>query len=60
MSKTISTKGMSEEAWLKQRRSSIGGSDAAALLGKSKYKVYGPDLPDIPNQIESSEDNRGI
>ena len=37
MSKTISTKGMSEEAWLKQRRSSIGGSDAAALLGKSKY-----------------------
>lgn len=28
---------MSEQEWLEQRRSSIGGSDAAALLGKSKY-----------------------
>jgi len=38
MSNSIDTKDMTEQEWLKQRMSSIGGSDAADLLGKSKYK----------------------
>lgn len=32
-----STLGMSREAWLSARQGSIGGSDAAAILGLSKY-----------------------
>lgn len=34
----IDTKSMSEEDWLKQRRNSIGGSDAGAILGFNKYE----------------------
>lgn len=33
----ISTKNMSREEWLAKRRETIGGSDAGALLGFSKY-----------------------
>lgn len=33
----VSTKHMSREEWLERRRMSIGGSDAAAVLGLSKY-----------------------
>lgn len=33
----VSTKEMSREDWLKARNGTIGGSDAAALLGLSKY-----------------------
>lgn len=33
----ISTKGMSREEWLEQRRQGIGGSDAAAILGLSPF-----------------------
>lgn len=38
MSEQISTKGMSREAWLKIRRKSIGGSDAAAIIGLNRYQ----------------------
>ena len=34
---SISTKGMSREEWLAQRRKTIGGSDAAAIIGLSRY-----------------------
>lgn len=34
----IDTKHMSEKEWLKQRRNSLGGSDAGALLGFNKYE----------------------
>ena len=34
----ISTKDMSHDEWLQARNKSIGGSDAAAVLGLSKYK----------------------
>lgn len=37
MNKTISTVGMSREEWLEIRRGSIGGSDAAAIVGLSKW-----------------------
>lgn len=33
----VSTKGMNREAWLKQRRKGIGGSDAAKVLGISRW-----------------------
>lgn len=34
----VSTKDMSREAWLEARRKSIGGSDAACILGLNEYK----------------------
>ena len=37
MIKTVSTKDMPREIWLEHRRKSIGGSDAAALLGLNPY-----------------------
>lgn len=37
--KQISTKGMSREDWLAQRRKTIGGSDAAAIVGLSHYST---------------------
>lgn len=52
----VSTKGMAREAWLEARRGSLGGSDAAAVLGlnpyASPYSVWAektgrvPDKPD--------------
>lgn len=33
----VSTKGMTREAWLEARRGSLGGSDAAAVLGVNPY-----------------------
>ena len=35
--KKVSTKGMSREAWLEQRRKTIGGSDAAGIVGLPKW-----------------------
>ena len=34
---TVSTAGMSREEWLAERRKSIGGSDAAAIVGLSRW-----------------------
>ena len=36
--KVVSTVGMSREVWLKYRQAGLGGSDASAVLGVSKYK----------------------
>lgn len=58
----ISTVGMSREEWLEHRRRTIGGSDAAAIVGLSKWatpltvymdkKGLSPDKPDsIPMRI---------
>ena len=38
MVKKISTKNMSREDWLKERKKGIGGSDVACVLGLNKYK----------------------
>lgn len=35
--KRVSTLGMSREEWLEKRKGSIGGSDAAAILGISRF-----------------------
>ena len=37
--KRVSTKGMSREDWLAQRRKTVGGSDAAAIVGLSRYST---------------------
>lgn len=37
--KRISTVGMSREEWLERRRHTIGGSDAAGIVGLSKYST---------------------
>lgn len=34
----ISTRGMSREEWLEERRKSLGGSDMGAVLGLNKYR----------------------
>ena len=38
MVKKISTKNMSREDWLRERKKGIGGSDVACVLGLNKYK----------------------
>lgn len=52
----ISTKGMSREDWLFERKGGIGGSDAGAIIGvnpyRSPYSVWADKLgklPDIPD-----------
>lgn len=54
--KRIPTIGMSREEWLEHRRNSIGGSDAAAIIGlnawSSPYRVWADKtgrLPDTPD-----------
>lgn len=53
----ISTRGMSREKWLEERRKGIGGSDAAAVAGLSRYRtpiqVYMEKLGMIDPQEES-------
>lgn len=60
MKKLKSTKGMSHAEWLSWRRSGIGGSDAAALVGLSSwaspFTVYADKLGLLPEQ----EDNEAM
>lgn len=54
----IPTVGMSREEWLEQRRKSIGGSDAAAIVGLSKwaspYSVWAEKTGRLP-EVEDTE-----
>lgn len=54
----IPTAGMSREEWLEQRRKSIGGSDAAAIVGLSKwsspYSVWAEKTGRLP-EVEDTE-----
>ena len=34
----ISTRGMSREEWLEERKKSLGGSDMGAVLGLNRYR----------------------
>ncbi len=53
----ISTKGMSREAWLERRRKTIGGSDAAAIVGLSKwaspFSVFCDKTGRLPNKPDT-------
>ena len=52
--KRVSTLGMSREEWLEKRKGSIGGSDAAAILGISRfatpYTVWADKTGRLPRQ----------
>lgn len=53
----ISTIGMSREEWLQHRRNSIGGSDAAAIVGmnpwSSPYSVWADKLGKLPEKEDT-------
>ncbi|MGN1307809.1 MAG: YqaJ viral recombinase family protein [Faecousia sp.] len=53
----VSTKGMAREAWLEARRGSLGGSDAAAVLGvnpyASPYSVWAEKTGRVPDKPDS-------
>lgn len=53
----ISTLNMSRAAWLEQRRKTIGGSDAAAIIGlnpwESAYSVWADKLGMLPEKEET-------
>lgn len=59
----VSTKGWSREKWLEARRHSIGGSDAAAILGLSKwsspYSVWADKTGRLPEQEETEAMRQG-
>lgn len=59
----ISTAGMSREDWLAVRRGSLGGSDAAAILGlnpySSPYKVWADKLGLLPEQLDNEAMRQG-
>lgn len=54
--KRVSTLGMSREAWLEHRRKSIGGSDAAAIIGLSSYATPYTVWADKTGRLPASED----
>lgn len=56
----ISTKGMSRAEWLVRRRDTIGGSDAAALVGMSKYATPYTVWADKTNRLPEQEDNEAM
>lgn len=53
----VSTKGMAREKWLELRRGSLGGSDAAAVLGvnpyASPYSVWAEKTGRLPDQPDN-------
>lgn len=60
----VSTKDLSREAWLQKRREGIGGSDAAGILGYSRYAspygVWAEKLGyDNPDAIENEAMRQG-
>ena len=59
----ISTIGMSREDWLTQRRNSIGGSDAAGIVGLSKwaspYSVWAEKTGRVPEKEDTEAMRQG-
>lgn len=56
---TISTVKMSREEWLEERRKSIGGSDAAAVIGMSRFASPYTVWMDKTGRLPEKEDTRG-
>ena len=56
----VSTVGMSNEAWLTQRRKTIGGSDAAAIVGLSKWASPFSVWADKTGRVPAKEDNEAM
>ena len=59
----ISTKDMSHEQWLEERRNAIGGSDAPSVIGvnpySSPYAVYCDKLGMLPAKEENEAMRQG-
>lgn len=56
----ISTVGMSREEWLERRRKTIGGSDAAAIVGLSKYSSPFSVWCDKTGRVPDKPDNEAM
>ncbi len=56
----ISTKGMPHEEWLEHRRKRIGGSDAPAIIGMSKYSSPYTIWADKLGKLPPKEDNEAM
>lgn len=59
----VSTVGMTRDEWLQQRRKSIGGSDAAGIIGLSKwsspYSVWADKTGRLPDKPDSEAMRQG-
>lgn len=60
MIKQVSTKGMTREQWLDIRRKSIGGSDAAAIVGLNPYSSPFSVWADKRGMLPPVEDNEAM
>ena len=58
--KKISTVGMSHDEWLAHRTNSIGGSDAAAIVGLSQYSSPYSVWADKTGKLPPKEDNEAM
>lgn len=58
--KKISTKNMSREEWLEHRRHSIGGSDAASIVGMNQYSSPYAVWADKMGKLPPKEDNEAM
>ena len=56
----ISTKGMSREGWLAERRKAIGGSDAAAIVGLNDYATPYTVWADKTGRLPEKEDSEAM
>lgn len=56
----VSTVGMSREEWLEARRHGIGGSDAGAIVGMSKYASPYTVWLDKTGKLPDKEDNEAM
>ena len=56
----LSTRSMSRSAWLAQRRKSIGGSDAAGIVGLSPYATPYTVWADKTGRLPEQEDNEAM
>ena len=56
----LSTRTMSRSDWLAQRRKSIGGSDAAAIVGLSQYATPYTVWADKTGRLPEQEDNEAM
>ena len=57
---TISTKDMSREEWLRERKKRIGGSDAAAIVGLSAYSSPYSVWADKTGRLQDKEDTEAM
>lgn len=56
----VSTLGMSREDWLQRRKGSIGGSDAAAIVGLSRWSSPYSVWADKTGRVPDKEDNEAM